>query len=219
MNKKLSTLAIALALAGAYGAANATDLTPGHTISPVPILGAAPAGTLLDSVSTLITTPTFMGTLRSAVYDGPEAGINLDFYYQFTNSASSANAIARVTGYDFSGWHTDVYQTAHAFGQFLAGNVTASTADRDTQGTVGFNMPPIGNEHGKLLPGMTSDTFIIRTRAQTYFPGWAGVIDGTAGYSPAFSPAIPEPETNALIVAGLGLMGFVVRRRTKREKK
>ena len=217
MKMKLQLSAFALALAGVCGAAQANSLTFNQTVSPVDMLASAPAGTLLDSLSSIVTTPTFTGTLRTAVYDGPEAGINLDFYYQFTNSPNSINSNGRVTGFDFGTFATNVYQTAQAFGIFQMGNVSAVSADRDSMGTIGFNMQPIG-EHEKLAPGMTSDTFIVRTAATTYVPGWSGVIDGTAGYAPAFQPAVPEPETNALIVAGLGLMGFIVRRRSKRDK-
>jgi hypothetical protein len=217
MKMKLKLSVIALAMAGMCGAAHANTLAYNQTVSPLDII-AAPGGSLLDSLSSLVTTPTFSGTLRTAVYDGPEAGRNMDFYYQFSNSAQSANAIGRVTGYDFDTWATSVFQTSQAFGIFLAGDVSALSADRDSHSTVGFNMLPAGELHGKLSPGLTSFTFIVRTSAQDYVPGWSGVINGTAGFAPAFQPAVPEPGTNALIAAGLGLMGFVVRRRTKREK-
>jgi 2-oxoisovalerate dehydrogenase E1 component len=43
---------------------------------------------------------------------------------------------------------------------------------------------------------------------------------GTSGFGPAFSPtaAIPEPETYAMMLAGLGLLGFVGKRRMGRGK-
>jgi hypothetical protein len=46
-----------------------------------------------------------------------------------------------------------------------------------------------------------------------------GVTDGGNGgiYSGAIAAAIPEPETYAMLLAGLGLMGAVVRRRSNRK--
>ncbi len=217
MKLKMGALAVALALSGA---ANANSLGLTQTVSPLDVLASAPAGTLLAQLVETVTTPTFTGTLRTAVYDGPEAGTNLDFYYQFSNSANSANSVGRVTGYNFDSFTTNVFQTAQAFGVFLAGAIPADSADRDTTGVIGFNMLPQGaDSHGKLMPGLTSDTFIIRTNATQYTSGWAGVIDGTAGSAIAFQPAVPEPSTNALILAGLGLMGFIARRRTRRDNK
>src|SRR4051812_15702672 len=125
MKMKLKMSVMALALAGLSGLAQANTLAQNQTVSPLDILATAPAGTLLASIVEAVNAPTFSGTLRTAVYDGPEAGVNLDFYYQFTNSANSANAVGRVTGYNFDGFTTNVFQTAQAFGVFLAGQVTA----------------------------------------------------------------------------------------------
>jgi hypothetical protein len=46
-----------------------------------------------------------------------------------------------------------------------------------------------------------------------------GITDGGNGgiYSGAIAAAIPEPETYAMLLAGLGLMGAVVRRRSNRK--
>src|SRR3954467_10715020 len=142
MNMKFKIGLLAGALMSLAGGAHATAVTDNQTVVPQ-TLASAPAGTLLDSKSTVVTTPTFSGTLRTAVYDGPEAGANMDFYYQFSNSAQSANAIGRVTGFDFSAWATSVFQSSGAFGIFRAGDTAASTADRDGLGTIGFNMQPV----------------------------------------------------------------------------
>jgi hypothetical protein len=46
-----------------------------------------------------------------------------------------------------------------------------------------------------------------------------GVTGGTEGgiYAGAIAAAVPEPETYAMLLAGLGLMGAVVRRRGTRK--
>jgi hypothetical protein len=217
MKMKVGLSAAGVALAMMCGTAQAVPVANNQTVTP-DTLATALGGSLLASLVESINAPTFSGTFRTAVYDGPEAGRNLDFYYQFSNSANSANSIGRVTGYDFDGFTTNVSQTARAFGIFLAGDRAANTADRGPIGVVGFNMLPGANQ-GKLLPGEDSYTFIVRTNATDYTTGWSGIINGTAATAHAFqpAPAVPEPGTNALIAAGLGLMGFIVRRRTKRQ--
>ncbi|MDN5751822.1 MAG: FxDxF family PEP-CTERM protein [Nitrosospira sp.] len=47
----------------------------------------------------------------------------------------------------------------------------------------------------------------------------AGIANGDLGglYNGAIAAAVPEPETYAMLLAGLGLMGAVVRRRSLRE--
>ncbi len=46
-----------------------------------------------------------------------------------------------------------------------------------------------------------------------------GITDGAQGgiYAGAIAAAVPEPETYAMLLAGLGLMGAVVRRRSNRK--
>jgi hypothetical protein len=45
---------------------------------------------------------------------------------------------------------------------------------------------------------------------------WTGASDGAESFFIVSTPAIPEPETYAMMLAGLGLLGFVARRRRER---
>ena len=207
MKTTLKFAAAAAAMAGMIGSAQALQVAPGSG----PIAAPTPAsalGTLLDSIATTITTPTFTGTARSAVYDGPEAGVNLNFFYQFSTTGGG-DPIARMSAGGFTNWATDVFQSAGGFGSFVNGTVAATTVDR-IAGTVGFNFGPTGVGNGQ-----STNVLEIRTDATAYVNHWMGVLDATGGFAPAFAPAIPEPETYALMLAGLGLLGFIGKRRMR----
>lgn len=207
---------LALALAGVFGAANATTLatTTGGSANvsdSVDQVANFFGGTMLDSAITAISTPGWTGTARMAVYD---TGSGLDFYYQFSNDAASTTGLERFAAFDFSALAPtpiDVYQTSAAFGIFSAGTEYADYADRTANGVIGFSFVP--NGQSKINPGTTSFTQIIRTNARDYKPGNFALIDGYSANAVAFAPAVPEPETYAMMMAGLGLIGYIGRRR------
>lgn len=216
MKYSLKHTALAVALAGTFGVANATLLLNDSVTTSVDVVGTFFGGTLLDSAVTAISAPGYSGTARTAVYRS-ETG--LDFYYQFSNNADSLTGIKRFVGFDFSGLGTtpvNVYQTAAAFGIFEAGVANAEGADRGPLNVVGFDFVPDGQS--KIMPGETSFTQILRTSSQNYTPGNFGIINGTATNAPGFAitAAVPEPESFAMLLAGLGLMGTIARRRSRK---
>jgi len=232
MNQQIIKSGVRAALAAAGFAcamsAQALVLMPGSGPLAVPIESNAFGGTVLATAQGPIAAPHWNGTFRSAVVDGPEAGVNLDFYYQVTNSANSGDALGRITGSDFANnFVTDVYQTASPFSIFVAGNQAALAGDRGLLGTVGFYFAPginVGEEEevslaflppgtGKIDPGESSYTLIIRTNATAYEPGVMGIVNGGGTYAVAFQPAIPEPGSMALLATGLLAMGGIARRR------
>lgn len=146
----------------------------------------------------------------------------MDFYYQFSNNSTSKNGVGRITGYDFSslGASTvETFQTDAAFGIFIAGTDKADVSDRTSFGVIGFNFIP--GLSSKVNPGTTSFTQIVRTNARAYMAGNFGLINGIGDNATGFAPAVaqvtavPEPETYAMLLVGLGLIGTVARRRSK----
>jgi hypothetical protein len=227
-------LAATLAAAGFLSNAQAVVVSPGTGPVAGPTVGSpypsvSDFGTLLGFVSTDVKTTTFAGEARAAVFDGREAGVNLDFYYQFTNFGDSADAITRITAGGFSGMSVDVRQDGGMWGDFVRGMSATSTVDLSSDGTLGFNFEPT------VLPGRTTTVLRVRTAATSFVDSWMSIIDGTSTVAHAFAPSgavlpppivdvpgdglpppvaeVPEPETYAMMLAGLGMLGFVGRRR------
>jgi hypothetical protein len=213
MKFTLRNVVLAVALVGVYGTANATVLVANVSPGSVDTTPTFFGGTLLDSVSTNINNISYNGVARTAVYD---TGAGLDFYYQFTNNKSSQNGVERFSAFDFSSLgasQVSVFQTDVGFGIFSNGNQISNNADRTLAGVIGFIFSP--SDSSKILPGETSYIQIIRTNATSYKTGNFGLLDGIADNAAGFAPTspVPEPESYAMMLAGLGLMGFIVKRR------
>lgn len=216
MNFTMKKTALALTLLAAAAGAQATALSVNTPVGSVDQVNAYFGGTLLDSAITNISNTSYNGIARTAVYKS-EAGI--DFYYQFSNDASSANGIERFTGYNFSSLGAtvvDVFQTGTAFGIFQTGTEVSDRADRTGYGVIGFDF--IANTQSKVNPGTTSFTQIIRTNASAYTTGNFGLLDGIGDNAQGFATAVPEPESYAMLLAGLGMIGTIIRRRRENKQ-
>ena len=216
MKLNLKHSALMVVLLGSAGITQATTLGLNMPTNTVAQTAGSFGGMLLDSAITPISNISYNGIARAAVYD---TGTGLDFYYQFSNDASSQNGLERFTMYDFSSLGAttvDVYQTGAAFGIFTAGTETSDGADRTGMGVIGFSFIPTAQS--KVIPGTTSFTQIIRTNARQYTAGNFGLLDGIGDNAVGFAvSAVPEPETYAMLLAGLGLIGSMVRRRANKQ--
>jgi hypothetical protein len=213
MKFALRSIAYAVALVGVYGTANATVLVANVPSASVDNVPAFFGGTLLDSVSTNISNISYSGVARTAVYD---TGTGLDFYYQFTNNTGSLNGVERFSAFNFSSLgasQVSVFQTGVGFGIFTNGTEKSDYADRTNLGVIAFNFVP--GTASKINPGTTSFIEIIRTNATSYTAGNFGLLDGIADNAAGFAPTspVPEPESYAMMLAGLGLIGFFANRR------
>ena len=70
-----------------------------------------------------------------------------------------------------------------------------------------------GNGYGDWTLGSINLAGLNSTDGILFHAIWSGASDGAESFFIVGTPAIPEPETYAMMLAGLGLLGFVARRR------
>ena len=118
-------------------------------------------------------------------------------------------AILSMTG--FGNYATTVAYATN-YSKYSAPEYTAmSSVDRSGDGDVlGVSWAGVP---GVLLNGWGS--LLVYTDATSYGSGTALLQDGSQASISVLTP-VPEPETYAMLLAGLGLMGFVARRRQRK---
>jgi hypothetical protein len=231
---KLALLLLSLGAAGAQA-------SPQGAWSPAPVMGSAPSGTVTYEMTTAFGNAITGGTLHSAVYNNGSWGASI--FYQITNNASSAYSILGIgntksieesapptsdNGWSYPGmWYS---QVSGAFGSFVAGTSKAigieyliysgfdenDVLHTSTFPTVRFtqNEGTDGEKSNGIAPGMSSFTgevFANDGRMGTSVN--LGTVDIDGWKVKSFVSTVPEPESDALMLAGLGLIGAMVKRR------
>lgn len=149
----------------------------------------------------------FYATMRSWVYanneNNPYGG--LTFVYQFQNDIDSFDNIERMSISGFLGYKTAVaYSTTYA-------HTVMSSIDRSGNGGDVIGVSWAG------MPGVSPGSYgflAVYTDATSYGLNQAFIQDGGQAFTSVYAP-VPEPEIYAMMAAGLGLMGFVARRRQR----
>lgn len=132
-------------------------------------------------------------------------------------SQAAFNAAVGVTGTDtmsFFGFSAGVVAAGGQFfgsnisGLFAAGSVTVTATDAG--GSVSQTISPAGIASGSFL-GFVSDGPLLGLTVSAVQPGtgflWPSVDNLV------LASAVPEPEAYAMMLAGLGLVGWMARRR------
>lgn len=205
-------------VAGALAAApqaRATVIPPGGSVSPTPTDNTLTGTVIADTGDKAFAFANDTGTVREVVIR--QADNTLCFAYQVTLTGLAGQGdIARLTGFDFKGFTTDVSQSSNGLSgvtgtPFVAGTISSVSADRSASGqTVGFNF-----DRNVFVPVNTSLVQVICTNATRFTAGTIGLIDGGGQTIPGFAPtAVPEPATVVMALAGLPVLGvYWLRRR------
>jgi len=224
MRTSILTKGLALAVvAGALAArSSAVNIVTGP--SDVPIsgvnsgsLGSLTGGTLLASLSSAFSTPSWAGTLYTTVIK--ETTGTLSFLYQ-VKVASGTDVLTRLTTVSFTGFTTDVDYLSDPFTGFgfvapVGVDPFPHDADRHTSNVIGFDFSSGSTDPG-LFAGQTTNVMYVRTNATNYTKGSSSLIDGFVTTVDSFAPTAAVPGPAALIPFGIGFAASLARRRQKR---
>ncbi|RYE96375.1 MAG: PEP-CTERM sorting domain-containing protein [Oxalobacteraceae bacterium] len=207
--------------------ASATVLTPDVAGVGFSAFDAATRGTQLSGIETGTTgATTYTGSLRSAVYQNTLG--TLDFYYQVAiDSINAGDEVFNLTASNFFGYTVDALVDSTDFdgaGFFTAANNpnlqgpagSTTTASRNGSGSV---VRADFGSNGLEAAGQTSATYIFRTNATNFnlngtFTTQDGSVAQRANFAPIGAP-VPEPATWAMMILGMGAVGFAMRRKSK----
>jgi len=202
MNVKLKTLVAALVFAGSISTASAAGVITGVTVNDG-------AGGTFDVIN-LGTDPNVLDLSKAFTSLDP---ISLTFTVGHTNGGSGGpyaitETITNNTNYTWVDYHFAITEPTTGGQGVVFTNFNNSTLTGFTLDSAPSSGPRNLNFTGELAhSGVATATFSL----SPFDPG-AG---NTATFTLTQVPTIPEPETYAMLLAGLGLMGAMARRRNR----
>jgi hypothetical protein len=176
---------------------------------------------LLVSASVSAATDTY-GTLLSGTFQPAESFATLSYtntgnVYDFTLSAFDLDAI--FTDGAFIGAIAVDSDFQPVISNVVGDTVVSVANGGGPGGGFDFRFDLTGPQQARLTANETvsftatfSDPVVLSASSfALHVQGLTDAQGGSAWYSP--TPAVPEPETYAMLLAGLGLVGFIGRRR------
>jgi hypothetical protein len=222
-----SKLVVAAALGLSALSAHAVLLAPGATaLLPTGTTEAAEpwlAGTVIvDEMipfsfsSGVVGAGDITGTVQQRVVRAVDG--TLDFYWKINNDANSPAAIGSFRLSNFVSPEYNANWRSDGLGDKAPDEAHRFTGVKDSFVNFHFNVFSTAPGDG-LLPGHSSYFVFLDTTATNYAKTATYDLTNMAqnpisGQYAAYSPApVPEPETYAMMLAGLGMLGFAAKRR------
>jgi hypothetical protein len=162
-------------------------------------------------------TPAFNGGFNVAIGEGDTFDLTVDFLGAQTLTVSG---LSQVWAYSYSEPISSMVTGTGTFSFLDASGTAFLTSDTktDTEQSFHFGQQFFGSDFSGGLPGSitfwgvryvgTLDDYVENGVTTRNYNTPAFYLTGTAVVG-----AVPEPETYAMLLVGLGLMGFVARRR------
>jgi hypothetical protein len=211
MNKFSKTMIAALLLGGSVSTASASSVITDITAS----------GPGLGTFSVMASPTNDKGLDFTKVFDSIDP-ITLTFTVAHSvgngGSYDVVESITNNTGTAFSDFHLSIAEPTGASGNgvvftsFNSSTLSGFTLDSpsmDQSSPFNATGPRDLNFTGNLAAG---DTAQLSFHLKAFDPGVGNTYTFTITQTPTVSP-IPEPESYAMLLAGLGLMGYMARRR------
>ena len=217
MNKLSKTIIAALILGGSISTATASSVITDITAS----------GPGMGSFSVMASSTNDKGLDFTKVFDSVNP-ITLTFTVAHSvgngGSYDVVESLTNSTGTAFSDFHLSITEPTDASGNGVVfTSFNSSTLDGFTLDSPSMSQPSPFNSTGPRDLNFTGslgtgDTAQLGFHLSPFDPGVGNTYTFTITQTPTVSP-IPEPETYAMLLAGLGLVGYMARRRAGKGNK